>query len=315
MGLLQQQPLIRQLFSCKNEIMFTCLDTAFNKTIINMPYLFDFKVCKCLAIFRVYCIIACMHNNQTPIIKLLLILFLFTSFSIFADDKSTNTITVDSFDGPGSGGYYDGSRIIWNAVGSRYATRFESENPGAPENFPRLAYADRNAAPDIFGTLPEPSENSAVLGIWSRFDRPGYNSYEILPGETSEGEWIYRPIELVQKVKSISFLAWGSDLDYEIEIHIMDTNGFVYQLRPFRTDTANGKHIESSLKYTGWAEFSAKIPDYIIQRDVAVSNRFPLYISKFVVRTMPEEKISECRLYLDRLEVITIPAETLDGLF
>ncbi|MBN2626918.1 MAG: flagellar filament outer layer protein FlaA [Spirochaetales bacterium] len=188
------------------------------------------------------------------------------------------------------------------------------DNIDDPANFPKMAYAMDTWPTDLFGAYPENREELGVLGIWSRFDRMGYNQYEIVPGEDASGTWTQKPIELPGRVKTIDWWLWGSAFNYYVEIYVMDYRGFEFKLAPIRVEKLTGKKIVSNLNYSGWRNFYIDIPNYIDQDVPYQPRNANMKITKFVIYTDPREKVTDCYLYMDHLKILTdVQESTFDG--
>lgn len=247
----------------------------------------------------------------------ILCLLILAMGSSFADESVLRyeSVIIDTFDGEGSATYADNDQpIVWKVFGSKFSTRPVPDNIDDPTNFPRKAYAMDTWPTDLFGAYPENREELGVMGVWSRFDRMGYNQYEIVAGDESGGSWEQKPIQLDGRVKTIDFWVWGSNFNYYIEIYVMDHNGYEYKLLPVRIDSLTGKKIQSNLNYSGWSNFFIDIPNYIDQDVTYQPRNANMSITKFVVYTDPNEKVTDCYLYLDHLKMLTDNHEsTFDG--
>lgn len=210
---------------------------------------------------------------------------------------------IESFDQPGTATFEDGEPVVWNVVGSDFAT----------EGYPRQAYATGVWPTDLHGAYPEDSETLGVLGIRSRFDRQGYNQLDIIPGRGEGDDWVAEGITLPGRVKTIDFWVWGSNYNFGIEIYLLDHRGLEFKLDPIRMGD-DGRLVANSLKYTGWRNFFVDIPDYIKQAVEYDPSLSQMKLTRLVIFTHPEEVVADNFIYLDHIKVLTdIHESTYDG--
>jgi hypothetical protein len=247
----------------------------------------------------------------------LLCLMILAMGSSFADESVLRyeSVIIDTFDAEGSATYADNDQpVVWKVFGSKFSTRPNPEDIEDPANWPKQTYAMDTWPTDLFGAYPENREELGVLGIWSRYDRMGYNQFEIAAGQDNGGTWEQKPLSLEGRVKTIDFWVWGSNFNYYIELYVMDHRGFEYKLLPVRIDKLTGKKIESNLNFSGWTNFYIDIPSYIDQDVVYQPRNANMSITKFVVYTDPNEKVTDSYIYIDHLKMLTDTHEgTFDG--
>jgi len=209
---------------------------------------------------------------------------------------------VDSFDGPGSCVYPDdGQPVVWNVVGSQFAH----------EGYPKLAYAPHTWPIDLFGRRPDNEDQLQALGVHAKFDRVGYNTIEIVPGEGDGESWVPKPIGLPGRVQMIDFWAWGAEYNYTIELRVRDYAGRDYRLVPIRMEDPRAGN---SLEFTGWKNMYVEIPGYIRQSYQYVPQFQKLSLTKIIIYTHPEERVDDFYFYLDHMKVLSDFQETyFDG--
>ena len=207
-------------------------------------------------------------------------LLLFTGISfIMADSviKNLESVIIESFDDPDA--------REWAVIGSKFIT----------EGMPLVAYAP--AWPEaVFGRNRE-GRDLKVLAVQASFDRTGYNYLQFIPVEEDQsGELQPAPITLPGRVRTIDLWVWGSNYDYYMEAHVRDFNGRVHVL-----------HL-GGVKYVGWSNLSASIPNYVPQAGGYVTpGGFikNLELVKLVLWTKPTEVVSGFNVYLDQVKILT----------
>ena len=229
---------------------------------------------------------------------LLLLVTLSTGF-LFADEKTLKleSVVIDPFDGAGSGQYGDGTPINWQVMGSKFST----------EGYPRLTYFEEEWPYDLFGPNPENAEELQILGVNSKFDRLGFNQFEIIPGVGEGDDWEARPIDLPGRVKTVDLWVWGSRFKYSIEMHFLDHQGLAYRLDLIQSDN---KRAMGSLNFSGWKNMYLDIPNYISQSVVYQPHYKGLRMTKMIVYTDPSENVGDFYVFLDHLKILTDKHET-----
>lgn len=207
----------------------------------------------------------------------LLAIALFIPSTVFADESTENlvSIVVESFDP-------EDRASDWLVKGSKFIT----------EGYPKQVYA--KAWPEALWGYNTEQNDYQVLGINVKYDRQGYNNFEIIPVVDAAAEdWEHNSLPLKGRVKRFDCWVWGSMYNYDIEVHLMDYNGMNWVL-PL-----------GNLKYTGWKNLKAEIPNYIPQATKYIPYYKQMTFEKLVVWTAPEEAVDEYFMYIDQLKILT----------
>lgn len=218
-----------------------------------------------------------MRRGKVFFLCVVLSVALVFPISIFADNatKSLDSVIVESFDP-------EDRTTDWLVRGSKFIS----------EGYPKQVYA--KAWPEALWGSNSEGKNLEVLGINTKFDRQGYNSIEIIPViDASVDDWEHNPIILDGLVQSIDCWVWGSNFNYEMEVHLMDHNGVAWVL-PM-----------GSLKFAGWKNLSTKIPSNIPQTSKHVPFYRNLTLQKLVVWTNPKEVVNDFYLYIDQIKLLS----------
>ncbi|HAK44409.1 MAG TPA: flagellar filament outer layer protein FlaA [Spirochaeta sp.] len=197
--------------------------------------------------------------------------------TVFADESTENLVSrvVESFDP-------DDRTSDWLVLGSKFIT----------EGYPKQVWAE--TWPEALWGYNTDQNDYQVLGINARFDRQGYNYLEIIPVvDAAADEWEHNPIPMKGRVKRFDCWVWGSEYDYSIEMHLMDYNGINWVL-PL-----------GNLKYTGWKNLVAEIPNYIPQATRYIPYYKQMTFEKLVIWTAPQESVHEYYVYIDQLKILT----------
>jgi hypothetical protein len=205
----------------------------------------------------------------------------------FGDENTVNfeSIILDSFDGD--------SAYTWKAEASKFSTRNDEES------FPKLSYV-ASWPSALFGANRQGLDLKS-LGIWGRFDRRGYNWIDIYPVAADGGEDAGpAEIPMTGRVQYVDFWAWGSNLDYYVEVFIRDYQGVVHVLSV------------GSLAFQGWKNLRAYIPNSIPQAKRVLPRLSPLSFVKFRIWTRPMEPVSNFYVYFDQLKILT---DTFESIF
>lgn len=220
-----------------------------------------------------------MKRGASLLICLAALLFFAGSSFLVADEriKNLDSIVIESFDDPDA--------RQWAVVGSKFVA----------EGMPLVTYAP--AWPEaVFGANRE-NLDLRVLGVQAAFDRKGYNYLEFIPvAEDQEGQLQPAPITLPGRVQNLDLWVWGSNYDYYMEVHVRDYQGRVHVL-----------HL-GNLKYVGWSNLSATIPNYIPQAGGYITpGGFikTLELVKFVLWTKPAENVAGFNVYIDQVKILT----------
>lgn len=146
-------------------------------------------------------------------------------------------------------------------------------------------------------------ESATSLGIKLKFNRQGYRVAELYPlAKAEDGKYQKSPIPFKGKVKRIDFWVWGSNYDYFMEMVLIDYRGFEHRLNV------------GSLKHAGWKNFVVEIPASIPQSVTYVPKTKSLTLSKLVIWTNPNERVSGATYYIDHIEYLAdVYEELYDG--
>lgn len=146
------------------------------------------------------------------------------------------------------------------------------------------------------------------MGVKAAFKTMGYNFIEIRPPVYKAELYPqlqdffptpipnpnnHRFIPLPGELKSIDVWIAGRNFRYNLEIHLLDFNGFVYALDM-------GK-----INFPGWRNLSRIIPIYIPQEEQYIPKEKPLKFIKYVLRADPYERANKFYIYFDQMKVIT----------
>jgi hypothetical protein len=189
---------------------------------------------------------------------------------LFADANTValESIVVETFDGDSS---YE-----WVTDGIKYASKKDHSL------FPVYPQA-------LFRTAEE-AEGKQAFGLRGAFQRRGYNWIDIYPANTPEG----KGIPLRGLVRYVDVWAWGSNLNYRLEVYMRDYTGMIHRIDM------------GSLRFLGWKNLRAAIPPHFPMSDRALpSNTNSSYFVKFRLWTDPYERVNEFYLYLDHLKVLS----------
>jgi hypothetical protein len=223
--------------------------------------------------------------------KQILLILLFTCVpmilavnSLLADENMQNmeTVVMDDFD---SATTLKGQPRdwFWFVRGSKFIV---------PE---KLEWKLIAGYPDtLFKKQQVEGQDLHMLGIKGSFDRKGYNYYEIIPVKKDEnGKLVARPIELPGVVKTINLWVWGANFNYYIEVYLLDSRGVNHRL------------FLGDLTFEGWKSLNVPVTGSIPQSKRYIPKHEALYLTKLVIWTRPEERVSDFYVYLDHLKVTT----------
>jgi hypothetical protein len=206
----------------------------------------------------------------------ILLCFLY-SFLLFAEETTHNveTILIEDFDNPDSG-------RKWIVEGSEFV------------DAKMLKYEYVKAWPDaLFGRNVQKTDLKC-LGIKAGFIRQGYNYLEIIPAKSGEGgKNVPDPIILKGNVKTMDIWVWGSNYNYYLEAHVLDSFGIPHVLS------------FGNLNFAGWKNLTARISLAIPQSKRHLLQEEQLRLTKFVLWTRPSEKVDEFYIYLDQIKILT----------
>ncbi len=239
-----------------------------------------------------------MKRGSLFILGLILLIILPVG-SAFGDEVTLQleSTVIESFDAPGDITYEDGTAVMWQIRGSKFST----------EGFPKMAYAPKTWPVDLFGRNPENSDTLQALGVNARFDRQGYNTIEIIPGQGEGENWVERRLPLPGRIKMFDFWVWGSNYNYSIEAHFMDYRGITHRFEMIPAGDVRQQPIRKagSLNFNGWRNMYIDIPGYVKQSQSYKPNYTGLSFVKIVIRTHPTERVDNFYVYIDNLKVLT----------
>lgn len=207
---------------------------------------------------------------------LLILMYLLFSLPVIAEEKTQNMVSIilEDFDNP--------EESKWIVKGSKFSA----------EGFPKLAFPAAIPEALFIEDEQKPEGDYKVMGVRGQFDRKGYNYIELIPDRTNE-KGVYTGISITGDVKFIDLWVWGSNYDYNLEVHLLDSRGFPHVLSL------------GSLKYSGWKNLKVEIPSYIPQSRTYLPLLQELSLMKFVIWTTPEENVADFFVYFDQIKVLT----------
>lgn len=204
---------------------------------------------------------------------------------LVAESRPVNYATrvLDSFDDP--------EARQWIVVGSKFSV----------EGYPQVKYV--KAWPlALFGNTP-PSGDVQCLGVHAQFRRRSDNYIEFIPVKADEnGQTLHDPIEISGRAKYLDMWVWGSNYNFAMEVHLIDHRGIAHVL-PL-----------GSLRYQGWRNVHATIPEWIPQEVTHVPKAKTLKLTRLVLWTAPTERVDDFYVYIDHLKVLTdLFTDSYDG--
>ena len=204
---------------------------------------------------------------------------------------------------------------VWRKDASRFAVGKDSADKDNP-SFANYGLEGGDFYPKVnfFDVWPmalyrNNREQKAIksLGIWGKFKRMGYNWIDIYPTLKSAGDNA-EPYEipLPGHVRYLDLWAWGSNLNYYMEVYLRDEQGVIHTL------------YLGSLFFQGWKNLRVQIPTAIPQRrriildptaaatlSTADKNAIYLKFVKFRIWTTPREQVANFYIYLHQLKIMT----------
>jgi hypothetical protein len=229
-----------------------------------------------------------MKQGSFKAVCLILMAIMAVSFG-FADEATVDleSTVLETFDGD--------SPYEWRAVGSKFATKADGES------YPKVSLV--STWPQALHGLNRDGKDLKSLGIWSRFDRRGYNWIDIYPVEKGAGDdAVLKPIPIPGRARYFDLWVWGSNLNYEVEIYIRDYQGVVHVLKL------------GHIAYQGWRNLRVAVPSGIPQGKRVLPRLASLEFVKFRIWTMPTEQVSNAYVYFDQFKVLSDMFESLfDG--
>jgi len=198
-------------------------------------------------------------------------------FNLFADTRTQQLESriLEDWDDP--------ETSQWEVRGSKFST----------EGYPRVAFPE--AYPSSLYDLAEAEgQTFRAMGINGSFLRKGYNYIEVIPvEEDDEGNLVPREIDLPGRAREIDLWVWGSNYNFDVEVHLMDYKEIPHVLKL------------GNLWFEGWQNLSSYIPAGIPQERPYLPKFQGLRLTKIVIRTHPEEKVDNFYVYLDQLKILT----------
>jgi hypothetical protein len=236
------------------------------------------------------------------VVFLVFMLFLMV-FSVFGEEIAVDylSIVLEDFSGITTHQWQYRGKVHtheydWALDASKFASRVNDEQ------FPKQTKVD--AWPmALYGT----KRNDVILnslGIWGKFDRRGYNwidVFPIVPGSAKDGEGP-EPFEIPipGRIQYLDMWVWGSNLNYYMEAFFRDYQGVVHSV------------YLGSLKYQGWRNLRARVPNSIPQSKRVLPSYAGLTFVKFRIWTTPGEMANNFYVYLNQMKVLT---DTFESLF
>jgi len=200
--------------------------------------------------------------------------------SVHAQEKTLDLQSriVESFDGD--------SGYTWQVSASKFATKTDSEE------YPKVAYID--AWPTALFGRNRDDKDLKVLGVYGKFDRPGYNWIDIYPmKEDAAQEDLPAEIPLSGRPSMLDMWVWGANFHFYLELYVRDYKGVVHMI-PF-----------GSTYHVGWKNIRVNIPTNIPQEARTVPHRQGLRLVKFRLWTRPHERVSDFQIYFDQIKILT----------
>jgi hypothetical protein len=127
-------------------------------------------------------------------------------------------------------------------------------------------------------------EKKQCLGVNFEFTYPGYNSVSIIPPA---------PIQLPGRAHGISIWVHGRGNNYYLETWVKDYKGNVHVLK------------FGSVNFVGWRPMEVEVPVFIPQETESYPQTKTLKIERFVLRSDPNEIITNTFFFFDQLKVLT----------
>lgn len=208
---------------------------------------------------------------------LFILILLLCAFLICAEEVVHNieTILIETFDD-------SAAERQWIVSGSEFL------------DTKKLEYGLIKAWPDALFGRNVAKDDLKCFGIKAGFLRRGYNYLEIIPVKKGDdGKEVPAPVILQGNVKSMDIWVWGSNYNYYLDAHILDSEGIPHTLS------------FGNLNFAGWKNLSAKISLAIPQAKRHLLQEEQIRLMKFVLWTRPQEKVDEFYIYLDQIKILT----------
>lgn len=236
-------------------------------------------------------------KSKGLVIFLVSLLLIVTAMTSVADEKAERleSVVLESFDNPESDSADDlqARTKDWVVLGSKFSSE-EPVSEGSSDiiEYPIMKYVNKFPQ-SAFGYAADPAGRNS-LGIHAKWDRKGYNHVEIIPGERSDdGTFTVQPIEIPGKVQIIDMWVWGSNYQYDLEVHVQDYQGVTYVLDAGRID------------FLGWKNMKVLIPVSIPQERKHLPQFQGLVLTKIVISTIPSERVDNFYVYIDHIKCLT----------
>jgi hypothetical protein len=233
----------------------------------------------------------------------LIVLAFITVVSAYGDERTVDltSIVLEDFGDVTTHEWNDGRHprkfeYSWAMAASKFATKSKDGN-GNEVNYPVVQYV--GTWPIALVGYNREGKDIKSLGIHGQFDRRGFNWMDLYP-VGSDGN----PFEIPMpgRVRYMDMWAWGSNLNYLVEVYVRDYQGIVHIVRM------------GSLAHTGWKNLRAHIPSHISQSKRVLPNLAQLRFVKFRIWTQPGEKVDSFYIYFKHFKVLTDVFEsTFDG--
>ncbi|MGL4524654.1 MAG: flagellar filament outer layer protein FlaA [Spirochaetia bacterium] len=222
--------------------------------------------------------------KRVSALVLMLVLFVQTMYAQNATTRrlfKAETVLVENFTGQSV--YPDvNENVQWIIKASK----------GSVTDFPKTAMA--NTWPeDKYGASPANADQLRAYSVNASFARRGYNTVEINPARTVNGQLQAVPLKLEGDIQRVSVWVWGSNYAYDLDAVVVDQEGIEHRL-------PMGK-----LNFMGWRNLTAMVPYGIPQR-----SKYPfasgLKLKGFVITTTPRESSENFYVYFTDVTVSTI---------
>jgi len=231
----------------------------------------------------------------------LLIIFCLAGFSAFAQQRTVDMVSIilDPFDGSSSQEWTIGGRTYsyefeWRLDASRFSTT-SVDAEGNELHFPMSTVVPSYPL-TLYGHSRE-IRDIRSFGIWSRFDRRGYNWIDVYPAHIDQFDQFGDPlpfeIPLPGQVQNMDMWVWGSNHNYYMEAYVRDYNGVVHII-PM-----------GDLAFQGWRNLTWRIPNHIRQQRRHMPRLSILHFVKFRIWTTPVETVDDFYVYFNQFKILT----------
>lgn len=238
-------------------------------------------------------------NKMFLVVFILFILSLIIQpVKIFTDEnvKNIQSVVLEDFELDAN----NKPKRLWVALPNRFG---RVDNREAGMSLQKVAWVE--AWPETyFGVDGKFNDGTGLkvyktsLGVQVFFNRQGYNTCELYPSEEKDGKMSLKPVEFQGRVQQIDMWIWGANYRYDVEMVIMDQKGFEHRL------------YVGNLQHIGWKNFTVKMPNNVPQGASQLPRLRQLSLTKIVITTTPEEKVSGTYVYIDHIKYLTDLMET-----